>query len=107
MTKPTESQIKELADSQLTQMPADVKLRLQQARMNALAQAKPKNARPWMLLGPSLAAAATFGVWMNLQQDSDQIELAQVESFELLISEDPEMLTDLEFSIWLAEQSQS
>ena len=99
---------KELTDAlEFTQrqLSPDIKLKLQHARMNAL------ESRPRSWVNRNYAAAAfgvmALGLGVLFLPKTGELPGFEPEMMNLeLVAEDPQLLQDLDFALWLAENSE-
>jgi len=105
---------KELFDASVANIDVATRSRLVRARARALERggqsrlvASLFGARPWMVGGGALAAAALVAVLVGQGPElpDARVEVAALGDLELLLAEDEfEMLEELEFYAWLEEQ---
>ncbi len=105
MTKPTEKQLAKLAKKQDEKVTLEQRRMLQQVRMNALERKHTPQRSFMMPMALSMSVLVGVLFWLTTGFPTHETEpMLVVDEFELLLSEDPEMIEEMEFAIWLAMQ---
>ncbi len=105
-----EGRIRSALDDSVDNLPAEVRSKLTQARHRALAAAArkpPRTALPWLLPAGGVAAAVlAVAVWYATAPPAPpDAGVAELDMELLLGDESIELMEDLDFAIWLDEQS--
>ncbi|TQV84921.1 DUF3619 family protein [Aliikangiella coralliicola] len=97
---PVEDQVNQALDDSIENLSPEIRRRLNQARIDAVAQ-KQKSRPLWKLASAfSFLLAITLG-WQFWSAPNEE----PMESFAEVYQEDPELLEELEFVYWMAEEN--
>ena len=109
-----QSQIKRALDESESAIPDSVQSKLAQARAHALRE-KDHKSKSWTKEWMAVAACITLivPIWLGLQTDQQDLDsIASNDGLDLMVSfaeldeEEWELVDDLEFALWLTEQSE-